>query len=162
VTTGNHPTLLPLHRGVEAGARFWGPGDMYRFLITGEETGGDYFVMEAVVPPGGGPPLHIHRREAESFFVVEGVCDFHLDGTLVTMGPGGYVNVPRDTVHRFHNSSDALTRLILTFTPDGIEHFFLETLKPVIDGEPQPDETIEEVGARYAEAAPRYGMEFLV
>jgi len=35
---------------------FWGPGDMYTFLVTGEQTGGAYFVMEALVPPGGGPP----------------------------------------------------------------------------------------------------------
>jgi len=40
---------------------------MYTFLVTGEQTGGAYFVMEALVPPGGGPPPHIHRNEDETF-----------------------------------------------------------------------------------------------
>ena len=56
-----------LHRPAGAGATFWGPGDVYRFLVTGEETAGAYFAMEAIVPSGGGPPPHIHRHEDETF-----------------------------------------------------------------------------------------------
>src|ERR687893_132779 len=122
------PTLL--HRPADAGLAFWGPGDTYRFLVTGEETGGAYFAMEAIVPPGGGPPPHIHRNEDETFYVVEGSCDIRLGDTIVT------------------------------FTPAGIEHFFEETLERAYDAnQPVPD-NIDEVAARYAAAAPRYGMEF--
>ncbi|MCH7686334.1 MAG: cupin domain-containing protein, partial [Planctomycetes bacterium] len=42
-------------------------GDIYRFLVTGEETDGRYAMFEATVLPGGGPPLHLHRREDETF-----------------------------------------------------------------------------------------------
>src|SRR5918997_3239127 len=154
------PTLL--HRPADAGLTFWGPGDMYRFLVTGEESGGAYFAMEAYVPPGGGPPLHIHRNEDETFYIVEGECEFQLGDRRLTAGVGDFVNVPRGSVHHFHNASDAVVRMILTFTPAGIEKFFEETLERVLDpNQPIPD-NVDEVAARYAEAAPRYGMEFLV
>ena|SRR5437899_11867333 len=51
-------------------------GDMYRFLAVGEDTNGKYALWEAVVPPGGGPPLHVHSREEEGFYVLEGEIAF--------------------------------------------------------------------------------------
>jgi len=114
------------------------------------------------VPPGGGPPPHIHRNEDETFYIVEGQSRFRLEDAIVTAGVGDFVNVPRGTVHNFHNAGDDLLRMILTFTPAGIERFFEETLERALDlSGPVPD-NIEAVSARYAEAAPRYGMEFLV
>ena len=157
--TTDHGHLL--HRPSSSGLAFWGPGDSYRFLVTGAETGGAYFVMEAFVPTGGGPPLHTHSNEDETFYVLEGRTDFMLADERITAGPGDFVNVPRGTVHRFHNAGAARARLILTFTPAGIEKFFEETLERAMDPDQPPPDNIQEVAARYAEAAPRYGMEFL-
>jgi quercetin dioxygenase-like cupin family protein len=47
-------------------------GDVYRFLATGEETKGTYATWEAFVPPGGGPPPHVHSREEQSFYILKG------------------------------------------------------------------------------------------
>ena len=47
-------------------------GDVYRFLAMGDDTDGKYALWEAVVPPGGGPPPHVHSREEEGFYVLEG------------------------------------------------------------------------------------------
>ena len=149
------------HRPATEGVTLIGPGDLYRFLVTGEESGGAYFAMEALVPPGGGPPPHIHRREDETFYVIEGEVSFLLGDRVVTGGPGDFVNVPRGLVHRFRNEGSATARMILTFTPSGIERFFEETLERALDPtQPAPD-NIDEVAARYAEAAPRYGIEFV-
>jgi quercetin dioxygenase-like cupin family protein len=150
------------HRPSDAGRSFWGPGDAYRFLVTGEESGGAYFVMEAIVPPGGGPPPHIHTREDETFYVLEGECEIRLGDETVTAGPGDFVNVPRGQVHCFYNASSSLVRMILTFTPSGIEKFFEETLEPANDLTQAPPDNLDEVAARYDEAAPRYGLEFIV
>src|SRR5512144_2859751 len=98
----------PLHRPAGTGATYLGPGDVYRFLVTGAETGGAYFAMEAIVPPGGGPPPHIHAREDETFYVLEGRVDFRLGDERVTAGPGDFVNVPRGRVHNFHNAGSEL------------------------------------------------------
>ena len=88
--------------------------------------------------------------------------DFRLGDDAVTAGVGDFVNVPRGIVHNFHNASDAPARMILTFTPAGIERFFEETLERALDPGQAPPDNVDEVAARYAAAAPRYGMEFLV
>jgi quercetin dioxygenase-like cupin family protein len=150
------------HRPADTGASYWGPGDRYTFLVTGEESGGGYFAMLAVVPPNGGPPPHTHEREEETFYVLEGTPTFRLGDERIVAAPGDFVNIPRGMLHCFRNFSDAPVTMILTFTPAGIEKFFEETLERALDiTEPCPD-NIEEVSARYAEAAPRYGMEFFL
>jgi quercetin dioxygenase-like cupin family protein len=150
-----------LHRPVATGPAYWGPGDHYTFLVTGEETGGAYFVMEALVPPGGGPPPHIHTREDETFYVLEGEIEFLLGEELVNAGPGDFVNIPRGLVHRFLNTGSETARLILTFTPAGIEKFFEETLERAPNDVREAPDNVEEVAARYVEAAPRHGLEFV-
>ena len=156
------PPARLLHRPVDTGELYWGPGDSYRFLVTGAETGGAYFVMEALVPTGGGPPLHTHSNEDETFYVLEGRTDFMLADERITAGPGDFVNIPRGAVHNFHNPYAEPARLILTFTPANIEHFFMETLERVLDPDQPVPDNVDEVAARYAEAAPRYGMRFLI
>jgi quercetin dioxygenase-like cupin family protein len=158
-TLNTHP---PLHRRAETGDVYWGPGDSYRFLVTGEESDGAYFAMEALVPPGGGPPPHIHRNEDETFYVLEGEMTFRLGDTSVSAGAGDFVNIPRGTVHCFKNKGTGTARMILTFTPAGIEKFFEETLEPAVDPKlAPPSDNHEAVAARYVAAAPRYGLEFI-
>ena len=160
-TLSTHGELL--HRPSGTGRAFWGPGDHYTFLVTGAESGGAYFAMEALVPPGGGPPPHIHTREDETFYLLEGDVEFLLGEQTVIAGPGDFVNVPRGTAHRFQNTGTETARIILTFTPAGIEHWFEETLERAPnEARPQdvPD-NIEHVAARYDAAAPRYGIEFV-
>jgi quercetin dioxygenase-like cupin family protein len=151
------------HRPVATGPAFWGPGDHYTFLVTGDESNGAYFAMEALVPPGGGPPPHIHTREDETFYLLEGEIEFLLDDELTTAGRGDFVNVPRGTVHRFKNVGAETARMILTFTPAGIERWFAETLESApndVDEADVPD-NVDEVAARYVAAAPRYGLKFV-
>jgi hypothetical protein len=62
------------HRAAGTGPMYWGLGDLYRFLVTGADSGGAYFAMEAIVPTGGGPPPHIHHAEDETVCIVEGKC----------------------------------------------------------------------------------------
>jgi quercetin dioxygenase-like cupin family protein len=163
-TLTDHSTAGRLfHRPIATGPAFWGPGDHYTFLVTGAESGGAYFAMEALVPPGGGPPPHIHTREDETFYVLEGEIEFLLGEETITAGPGDFVNVPRGTVHRFENTGSATAKLVLTFTPAGIERWFEETLERAPNGVEPSDvpDNVDEVAARYAEAAPRYGLKFV-
>src|SRR3954451_14382451 len=151
----------PLHCAAGTGAMYGGPGDLYRFLVTGFENDGAYFAMEAIVPPGGGPPPHIHRHEDETFYILEGECRILLADEWITAGVGDFINVPRGTVHRFHNHGTETMRMILTFTPAGIENFFQETLQPTLDPTADIPDNFDAVAARYAAAAPRYGIQFL-
>ena len=160
------PTSAPsaarlFHRPVDTGPAYWGPGDHYTFLVTGEESGGAYFAMEGLVPAGGGPPLHIHTREDETFYLLEGKIEFHLGDETIVAGPGDFVNVPRGTVHRFHNAGTETARLVLTFTPAGIERWFEETLERAPNGATDAPDNLAEVVERFVAAAPRYGIEFV-
>jgi len=60
------------HVPAGSGPGYWGPGDQIRFILTGAETGGAFFLAEVLVPPGGWPPPHIHDREDETFYLLQG------------------------------------------------------------------------------------------
>ena len=101
-----------------------GARDEYRFLATGDDTDGGYFLVEAVVPPGGGPPFHIQTREEEAFYILEGRLSFYGSDGETVAGPGTYLNIPKGVKHRFRNNSDETARMLFFFTPAGIEGLF--------------------------------------
>ena len=74
-------------------------GDVYRFLATGEDTNGKYALWEAIVPPGGGPPPHVHSREEEGFYILEGEITFTINGERVVATAGMFANMPVGTPH---------------------------------------------------------------
>src|SRR5579864_6433079 len=76
-------------------------GDVYRFLATGEDTNGKYALWEAIVPPGGGPPPHVHSREEEGFYILEGEITFQVGNKRLVAGPGVFANMPVGTTHAF-------------------------------------------------------------
>lgn len=84
-----------------------GAGDCYRYLIRGSDSNGQYFVVEGVVPPGGGPPLHVQTREEEAFYILEGEVTFYADGERIVGRTGSFVHIPRGVAHRFKNEGDA-------------------------------------------------------
>ena len=81
-------------------------GDVYRFLATGDGTNGKYALFEALVGPGGGPPPHVHSREEEGFYVLEGEITFTVNGGRV-VAAGTFANMPVGTPHSFKNEATA-------------------------------------------------------
>jgi quercetin dioxygenase-like cupin family protein len=154
--------LGALHMRSGEGKALWGPGDMYTFLVTGEETVGTVFAMEGLVPAGGGPPLHIHDREDEALYILEGECEVEVGNNRALASAGDLVWMPRGTAHRFSNTGTGVARMILTFTPAGIEHFFEEVFEEVHDHSAPPPPASPELIGRLITAAPRYGLEFLL
>lgn len=150
----------PFYRAAGSGPAFYGPGDLYTFLATGAETDGAYFQLEAVVPPGGGPPPHIHQREAETFFLAEGTLEMQLGEQTVTARAGDFVSVPRGTVHGFRNVGTAPARMVVTFVPAGFEKFFENVFEPARDRSVVPP-TTEALIQRMTAEAPKYGCSIL-
>ena len=68
-------------------------GDVYRFLATGDDTNGKYAMWEAIVPPGGGPPPHVHSREEEAFYILEGEITFQIGDKRIVATAGMFANV---------------------------------------------------------------------
>src|SRR4051795_2859083 len=134
-------------------------GDVYRFLAVGADTDGKYALWEAVVPPGGGPPPHVHSREEEGFYVLEGEITFTVNGERVGAKAGTFANMPVGTPHSFKNESDKPARMLISVAPAGLEKMFFEVGVPLAEGAttalPPTKEEIEKLLA----VAPRYGIE---
>lgn len=145
----------------DTGVALWGPGDTYTILATGQETNGAYFQLLAVVMPGGGPPPHIHHREDETFYLIEGSLEMRFGDATVQARAGDYINVPRGTVHTFRNIGETPARMVVTFVPAGFEGFFDEVFEPAADRTSPPPPTTPELIGRMIEAAPKYGLEML-
>jgi quercetin dioxygenase-like cupin family protein len=133
-------------------------GDLYRFLATGEETDGKYAMWEAMVPPGGGPPPHVHSREEEAFLVLDGEITFTAGDQRIVATAGTFVNKPVGSLHSFKNASNQTARMIISVAPAGLEQMFFEVGQPMRPGEtPQPP-TQAEIEKLLA-VAPNYGVE---
>lgn len=90
------------------------------------ETGGTFTLLENHVPPRQGPPLHVHAREDEMWYVLDGHFRFRADDELLDAPAGSFVFVPRGTHHCFQNIGDETARILVMFTPSGMERFFEE------------------------------------
>lgn len=119
-------------------------GGNYRVIISGEQTNGNYAVIEMVVPPGGGPPPHSHTNTQEMFHVLEGEVTFKTEAGQQVVTKDGFVNIPfGGAIHCFKNTSTTYARLLCTVLPAGIEQLFLEIGQTVAQGEfiPPPEMT---------------------
>jgi quercetin dioxygenase-like cupin family protein len=134
-------------------------GDIYRFLATSEETGGRYSMFEATVLPGGGPPPHIHRREDETFYVLEGEITFQVGDERRVAKSGTFVHMPIGILHAFKNETSQPAKMLISFAPAGLEEMFFEVGKDLAEGE-TPDEPSPEEIKKLLEAADRFGIEY--
>jgi quercetin dioxygenase-like cupin family protein len=83
----------------KGGVTTWFNGDIYSTSLTGQQTAGQIGLVEATVPPGGGPAPHVHERTDETFYMVNGELEF-LDGDKTfAASAGDVVFLPRGTVH---------------------------------------------------------------
>ncbi|MGI8557556.1 MAG: cupin domain-containing protein [Solirubrobacteraceae bacterium] len=111
--------------GPNDGTRIEGPvGGPLVFKVRGDQTDGALTALENVIPPGQGPPLHTHAHEDESWYVIDGELRFRLGGDLQRAPAGSFVFVPRGTPHCFQNIGDTPARILVMFTPSGMERFF--------------------------------------
>jgi quercetin dioxygenase-like cupin family protein len=111
--------------GPGEGETIRGPvGGPLTFKARGEQTGGNLTVFENAVVPGEGPPLHVHASEDEAWYVLEGDLRFRLGADLHSAPAGSFVFVPRGTPHCFQNVAARTARVLVMFTPSGMESFF--------------------------------------
>lgn len=154
----NRPTIRPADQGRTIAV----VGDVYRFLATGDDTNGKYAVWEAIVPPGGGPPLHVHSREEEGFYILEGEISFQVDGQKIVAHAGMFANMPVGTPHSFKNESNQTARMLISVAPAGLEKMFFEVGVPLTEGAtvalPPSKEEIE----RLVALSPNYGIEIRI
>lgn len=134
-------------------------GDVYRFLATGEDTNGKYAIWEAIVPPGGGPPPHVHSREEEGFYILEGEITFQINDERVVATAGMFANMPVGTQHSFKNESNLPAKMLISVAPAGLEQMFFEVGVPLAEGATTASPPTKVEIEKLLEVAPRYGIE---
>lgn len=149
-----------MHLPLDEGRSLHMSGDTYTFKAVGEDTGGALVLLEALVPPQGGPPPHIHRAEDEWFWLLEGELEFMINRHTFMANAGSFVYVPKDTPHRFKNVSMQTARMLAAFMPAGIEGMFFEVGIPATKGSSPSPPDVEEIEKLLA-TAPRYNVEIL-
>jgi quercetin dioxygenase-like cupin family protein len=158
MTTTKTPTIRKPNEGRTIAV----VGDVYRFMATSKDTNGKYAMWEAIVPPGGGPPPHVHSREEESFYILEGEITFQIGEERVVATAGTFANMPVGTPHSFKNESNQPAKMIISIAPAGLEEMFFEFGVPLSEGStsalPPTRDEIEKLLA----IAPKYGIEIRV
>jgi mannose-6-phosphate isomerase-like protein (cupin superfamily) len=154
-----------VHMPAGTGPALWIPEDTtgptpsvkatYTIKATAESTNGALAFVEASVPPGGGPPPHVHQASDEAYYVLGGQLDV-LDGDrTLSVGAGDFVFIPRGTLHRFKNVGVDAVRMLFLFTPAGFEGLFFEMGLPARPGEPAPFVDSEDI-RRAPDVTPRF------
>jgi mannose-6-phosphate isomerase-like protein (cupin superfamily) len=136
-------------------------GDIFTFKAVGEDTNGQYTLVELQVDPDVEPPSHIHHREDEAFYIQEGELEFQLGDQTVIATPGTFLYSPKGHLHTFKNITNQRAKMLVWYMPAGIEQFFAEVGVPVDDPEAPSRPATPEAIARILAAAPKYGIEFI-
>jgi quercetin dioxygenase-like cupin family protein len=111
----------------------------------GEHTGGLFSLLETRTQKGGGPPPHVHEREDEAFYVLEGEVEVTVGDETTTATAGTFVFAPRGVPHKYV-ATQGPARHLTVVTPGGFERFFAEVAEATIAG----PNAVAAVAKRYA------------
>lgn len=143
-----------------------GEGDAIWFLTNritikarARTTGGAYGLFEAELPAGFSPPLHVHHREDETFWILDGDFSVQCGDRRFRAGPGAYVFAPRGIPHTFVVDGPSPGRLLTLLTPGGGEEFFTAMGRPAEAGGLPPPEPIDI--PRLKQIAARFGIDIV-
>jgi Mannose-6-phosphate isomerase len=143
------------------GKSLWVLGDLYTFKVVGDDTDGKQAIVEVISQPENGPPPHIHHREDEAFYVLEGEFSFLCGDSSFTATAGSFIHIPKGMLHTFNNTGKIPGRLLFIITPAGFEKFFEEIGEPATDklSPPPPNPATVE---KLMTLAPKYHLEIRI
>ena len=135
-----------------------GSGRALKFLgvthkLRSDQTGGAFYVCEAVFGPESGSPLHIHHYEDEIIHVLEGAIDIRLDHEKLHAPAGGIIHLPKRIPHALQNPLKTPLRIIVYAIPGGLENYFDEVDAAVGNGSFNAEV--------HTEISKKYGLEWL-
>ena len=127
---------------------------------TAADTGGQMTIIEITEPPGVQAPLHVHHREDEAFWLLEGDVTFEVGDTTIAAHAGDYVFGPRDIPHRY-TVGDTGCRMLFIMTPGGFEDLVTAMSEPARSRTLPPPSEEEPDWERVAAIARAHGNELL-
>jgi mannose-6-phosphate isomerase-like protein (cupin superfamily) len=148
------PTILQAHEGEAV----WWTTARVTLKATSTSTGGALSLVEVLAPPDYAPPWHVHHRDDEMFYILDGSFLFKCGDKLFEGGKGAFVFLPRGIPHSFKNVGQTQARFLVFNTPAGFDQFIVDAGTPALE-EGLPPEPID-LG-RMAAVAAKYGVEIL-
>ena len=115
----------------EEGKLFWINGDFWKIIANGENTENKYALMDVTVLPKNGVKPHIHSREDEVFYVIDGEFNLRYGDNSISATNGFHLLMKRGIPHSFKNIGNKEGRLLIMFIPAGCERFYEELGIPV-------------------------------
>ena len=158
--TSELPAVLgstPVIRNVDAAPSYWWLDILWIVLVTGDDTGGRYSLMEEWLPKGSGAPPHKHTWSDEHFLIQEGELTILVGDNIRTAREGDFVYVPRNTRHAFRVDSET-AKFLNGYTPSGLEMAVVEQAMPAPRRE-IPQKGATPPPAMTPELMRRYGMD---
>jgi mannose-6-phosphate isomerase-like protein (cupin superfamily) len=138
--------------------QYWFFGMLAEVKASAAVTNGMYTLLEITAPAGLQTPLHVHYREDEGFYVLDGSVTIEVGDQTVELGRGEHAFGPRDIPHRFTVGPDG-ARMIWVLTPGGFDDFVAEVSAPADTPTVPPESVLPPADA--ADIVLRHGMELL-
>jgi quercetin dioxygenase-like cupin family protein len=124
------------------------------------DTGGQLTIVEVTEPPGAQAPLHVHHREDEGFWILDGDVTFHVGDVTIEARAGDFAWGPRDVPHRYTVGPDGC-RMLFILTPAGFEGLVRDMSEPAAERTIPPASDEAPDMERVARVAQAYGCELL-
>jgi quercetin dioxygenase-like cupin family protein len=154
------PALQPLSVPEGGGEARWWLGSLAVIKATSADTGGQLAIVEMTEAPGREAPLHVHHREDEGFWILEGDVTFEVGGTTIVAHAGDYVFGPRHLPHRYTVGA-AGCRMLFLLMPAGMENLIREMSEPAGSRTIPPPATAAPDFERIRAIAAAHGAELL-
>jgi quercetin dioxygenase-like cupin family protein len=123
---GTEPYVLSAGEG----SSIWFLGTLQTYKAVGEDTRNAFTLVECLLPPGFGPPPHLHKQEEETFYLLEGELTVFCGDRRWKVAPGSFVFLPRGIVHGFTVEGLMPAKMLQITSPAGFEHFAAEMGEP--------------------------------
>ncbi len=148
---------VPVLVGPGEGPSVWSLGGRFTIKLDDAQAEGRFSLQEAMASRAAEPPLHIHHREDEAWYILDGQMTFYVDDVAYRAASGSFVLAPMGRRHTFTVDVEP-TRVLVFAAPAGFEHFALELGRPVSSDVPPSDLAMPGPDA-LGSVAERYGIE---
>ena len=152
-------TSRVLHVEPGEGPATWAMGSLFERLVSADDTAGAVDLSVVTQPEGIATPLHVHTREAEAFYILEGTMTYRAGDETFALRPGSFIFLPAEVPHAFRVTGTGVRFLGLT-APAGLFGLYDEVGVPATDHElplGRGRSFADEI-ARWNEVGPRYGL----